>query len=417
MIPISILVCSYNTPKVLKTCLKSWKRYNIEHDCQWLISENSTNNETSEMLDKYSIPYFRNIGMRHADGVDFLIRQCKTEYALLIDSDVVFRKNIQPLWDMIKDIKFIIAGERCGDRGGKLLYPRINPWFCFLNTKIIQEKNFQFGDDTILNVGKKPTERIWDVGSKLYDEAIKNHFPILDMEKDMESFYYHYEGMSWRKQDPVYSQVGLAVEHAYQKEIENHSHIDLNNDYLTTLGLKYGTDKATDHGFLKSYHEAFKNIRFDIKSVLEIGVWKGESINMWLEYFPNAIISCVDIDDKTHLFRGNNRVKFYRICQSNFIPNEQYDIIIDDGSHRMADQQQTFKNLYDKCNKIYIIEDLHTSVLPLGRNYGFDGTNSTIDFLKSNKTINLELIYTNRGESISSIIRKVDNGNLFQDKR
>jgi glycosyltransferase involved in cell wall biosynthesis len=247
---LSILVCSYNTPEVLKTCLKSWKRYNTGHDNEWLISENSTNEETVEMLNWYSIPYFRNAGMRHADGVDFLIRQCKTDYALLIDSDVIFRKDILPIWNTIKDIDFVIAGEWCGDRGGKLLYPRINPWFCFLNVKAIKEHDWKFGDD-LMNEGKPKGERLWDVGSLLYDSVIKAELKVVDMEKDMDAFYYHYEGMSWRKNNPDYRPLGLEVEKKYQFEIDAHVHIDLKPDPLTELGLKHKTDKAVSRAYWK----------------------------------------------------------------------------------------------------------------------------------------------------------------------
>jgi glycosyltransferase involved in cell wall biosynthesis len=227
---LSVLVCSYNTPFVLETCLKSWKKYHPNSTVEWLISENSTNNETTQLLNNYSIPCFRNHGMSHAMGVDFLIKQCKTDYALLIDSDVIFHKNIESLWNKIKDIDFVIAGERCGDRGGKLLYPRIHPWFCFLNVKIIKGRGFELGDDDFLNKGKSPGDRLYDVGSKIYDDVIKAGLNIIDMEKDMDSYYYHYEGMSWRKnqnKDIKLREWGLAVDRSYQKEIELHKDIIL----------------------------------------------------------------------------------------------------------------------------------------------------------------------------------------------
>ena len=46
---------------------------------------------------------------------------------------------------------------------------------------------------------------------------------------------------------------------------------------LTDLGLKYGTDKATHHGYTEHYHERFKDIRMDVKNVLEIGTAKGHA--------------------------------------------------------------------------------------------------------------------------------------------
>jgi len=408
----SILVNSFNTPKVFKTLLKSWKRHHRESNVKWLISENSLNNETSEMLDGLSIPYFRNVGMKHSDGVDFLIRQCETDYALLIDSDIVFRKNIYQLWGMIENFNFVIAGERVGDRGGKQLHPRVQPWFCFLNVKIIKEKNWLFGDDDICNKGRKPEERIWDVGSKLYNEVIKSGMSIIDMEQDMNPYYFHYEGMSWRKNNIDYYQAGLAVEKAYEIEIENHKEISLkkeNNtmDLLTELGMRYNTDKAYAHHYTEEYNQIFESMRFDVKSLLEIGVMRGESIRMWLDYFPNAIISCVDINNLSHLFAGNDRVKFYQSPQSQFTTQEQYDIILDDGSHFMDDQQKTFLNLQNNFKYCYVIEDLQTSLL---REYGFTGNNSTIDFLKklhSEQKIDLNLIYVNGNGSITSVIKKI----------
>lgn len=227
---LSILMCSYNTPSVTLTCLKSLI-YN-HTDCKFnlLISENSTDNETEELLNKNNVPYFRNKGMKHCQGVDFLIRKCKTDYALLIDSDIIFHKNILPLWDTIKNIDFALAGERCGDRGGKLLYPRIHPWFCFLNIKHLKEHNLSFGDDESLNVGKD--ERLWDVGSTIYNNALKAKLNIIDMEKDMESYFYHYEGMSWRKNVTQFREWGLAVEQAYQKEIIKYQDISMEEKWI-----------------------------------------------------------------------------------------------------------------------------------------------------------------------------------------
>jgi len=298
-----------------------------------------------------------------------------------------------------------MAGEWCGDRGGKKLFPRLNPWFCFLNIEVLKQYNFEFGDDTLPPVDG----RIYDVGCKLYESVKDKGLKILDTERDMDSFFYHYEGMSWRKDDPDYREWGLKVEAEYKKEIEAHRNVDLVMDELTKVGFKYGTDKACDHDFLKHYHIVLNPLREEIKSLLEIGVWKGESIRMWLEYFPNAIITCIDIEDKSNMFQGNDRVRFHRIAQADYIPDETFDIIIDDGSHRMVDQQQTFLNLFPKANKIYILEDLHTSIPPWGHSFGFDGNNSTIDFLKDYQAlhgIDLNMIYTNDGKSVSSIIKK-----------
>jgi hypothetical protein len=60
-----------------------------------------------------------------------------------------------------------------------------------------------------------------------------------------------------------------------------------------------------------------------------------------------------------------------------------FDIIIDDGGHRMHQQITSFTHLLSKMRSkgIYVIEDLHTSYMPfLGG--GYLANSSTIEFIK-----------------------------------
>ena len=105
--------------------------------------------------------------------------------------------------------------------------------------------------------------------------------------------------------------------------------------------------------------------------ILEIGVSGGGSLKMWYEYFPNATIIGLDINDESEL--SNDRTHVYQLDQSNDYQLEsfvkqceekgyEFDIIIDDGSHHMRDQQVTLGYLFPllKSKGIYVIEDLHT---------------------------------------------------------
>jgi len=66
---------------------------------------------------------------------------------------------------------------------------------------------------------------------------------------------------------------------------------------LDLLALKYGTDKASDfHNYTEFYDKYFNLDRGNIKNVLEIGVFRGNSLRMWKDYFFNAIIYGIDID-------------------------------------------------------------------------------------------------------------------------
>jgi len=147
---------------------------------------------------------------------------------------------------------------------------------------------------------------------------------------------------------------------------------------LTKLANKYKSDKGTKEGSCHAFSEIYDKYLFDIKhdilNVLEIGIWDGSSLNMWYDYFPNANIIGLDIEDKRQY--ENDRISCKIIDQSSTDSLEAFvtscdtlfDFIIDDGSHHMRDQQITFSYFFKllKPGGIYVIEDLHTSLCKNG---------------------------------------------------
>jgi hypothetical protein len=145
----------------------------------------------------------------------------------------------------------------------------------------------------------------------------------------------------------------------YEKEVE----------YFTLLCCKYGTDKV-DLNYTPFYVSHFRNIRNEIKSVLEIGISGGNSLRVWRDYFPNALIYGIDCDNK-YIF-NEERIKTFKADQSNrehLVPLMrqigEVDIIIDDGGHTMQQQQISLGCLFPfvKGGGYYIIEDLSTSMM------------------------------------------------------
>ena len=120
-----------------------------------------------------------------------------------------------------------------------------------------------------------------------------------------------------------------------------------------------------------------KPIKNNSLLILEIGVYDGNSLKSWAEYCPNSIIVGLDIDPPPSL--NDERIYTYTLDQSdpnqlaNFV-NEcylngyEFDIILDDGSHHMYDQQITLGYLFPllKSKGIYFLEDLHTSLADNG---------------------------------------------------
>jgi len=148
---------------------------------------------------------------------------------------------------------------------------------------------------------------------------------------------------------------------------------------LHKIGLKYGTDK-TYSGYTVLYHMHLYNRRESVKSVLEIGIQNGYSLKMWEEYFPNAIIYGIDIDDKSEF--NTDRIFTIKGNQAdrnllNSLPND-IDIIIDDGGHTMQQQMVSLGCLFKKVapDGIYIVEDLGTSLMPVE---AYGGNSDNID--------------------------------------
>jgi hypothetical protein len=110
----------------------------------------------------------------------------------------------------------------------------------------------------------------------------------------------------------------------------------------------------------------FRDVRFDVKKVIEIGVETDRSIRMWEEFFPNATIYGLDIDANCKQVEGGRRKVFIgnqadeefcaRVIEET---GGAIDIIIDDGSHLVEHQVKTFNLLFPAMSDhgIYVIED------------------------------------------------------------
>lgn len=147
---------------------------------------------------------------------------------------------------------------------------------------------------------------------------------------------------------------------------------------LNDLAKKYGTDKKIPdgvkctnglygHGYTPTYESIIKIIK--PKKLLEIGISFGGSIRMWSEYLPNTNILAFDINENRAKFSDFNlhNVKLLLGDQSDvkFLNTlkDKYDIIIDDGSHKLNHILTSFNVLFNYLNDngVYVIEDIHVN--------------------------------------------------------
>lgn len=112
-------------------------------------------------------------------------------------------------------------------------------------------------------------------------------------------------------------------------------------------------------------------IRYKALTLLELGVWHGASLRMWLEYLPNAQIIGIDTSDPIVIDDPNVTIWQADQCDPELGPHIRkwcgdLDMIIDDASHISSKTIASFKNLwpYLKPGGWYVIEDLQTSYDP-----------------------------------------------------
>lgn len=158
--------------------------------------------------------------------------------------------------------------------------------------------------------------------------------------------------------------------------MDSRSLIELMTDYC----LDKTNYRSGYHNYGPSYTRLFEPRRLDVKAILEIGIGvhhyrgddryrSGNSLRCWRDYFPNAHVYGVDIDeakmegeDRISTFIGDQSKRedllkvIHAVCSS----GNTLDIIIDDGSHIADHQVLTFEMLSPYVSKhgIYVIEDV-----------------------------------------------------------
>ena len=194
---------------------------------------------------------------------------------------------------------------------------------------------------------------------------------------------------------------------------------------LEEISSQFKSDKgAVYHNYLEIYEKYFSKFRNSLNNFLEIGLWEGESIRMWRDYFTTGNLVGADILDLSHIKLPNtqihicdqsDRTQLNDLAQKTF---SQYDIIIDDGGHMMHQMQITLGCMFKYLapGGVFVIEDLHTCGNPA---YNRGGDMETIDVLRgwqinknivSNCMTNEEMEYLNN--NIDTIT--IEKGNVSE---
>ncbi|MDC0433578.1 hypothetical protein OAL89_01430 [Pelagibacteraceae bacterium] len=154
---------------------------------------------------------------------------------------------------------------------------------------------------------------------------------------------------------------------------------DFNKKTLEELFHHYGSDKANiflktnkeGHGYSSFYLKHLNNLKDKKINILEIGSFSGASAAAFAKYFAKSNVFCFDINisnfeyisKKIHVYGldANNETKVKKTLKKifNTYNFNNFDLIIDDGSHNLLDILSNLNFFFKYLNKggNYIIED------------------------------------------------------------
>jgi len=126
--------------------------------------------------------------------------------------------------------------------------------------------------------------------------------------------------------------------------------------------------------YLPIYEQLLGSLRNQAFTLLELGVWRGDSLQMWRDAFPLATIVGVDLKPpdlelgpRVHIIHGDQTdAELMRGLRTDHAP-EGFDVIVDDASHFGVTTARSLQALYPEHLRpggIYCIEDWGTGYLP-----------------------------------------------------
>ena len=175
---------------------------------------------------------------------------------------------------------------------------------------------------------------------------------------------------------------------------------------LNDIARRECTDKSSEfHNYCRKYEKYLPFARDEKIKLLEIGVFRGESLRMWKDYFFNSCIIGIDIDRKCMQYKeerimieiGSQRDGWF--LASTIQKYKQFDLVIDDGSHVNSDMLFSFNKLFPYVvhGGVYVIEDCCTSYW---KKFGgsYKGKDTSIEFCKDLvDDVNFRGLYSRHG--------------------
>jgi hypothetical protein len=138
--------------------------------------------------------------------------------------------------------------------------------------------------------------------------------------------------------------------------------------------VKFATDKVT-HGYLPAYLRIAAELG-PAARVCEVGVYRGDGLDMFQALFPDGLVAGVDSDPSCRWPDGTARIHARQddpaLPALLSLHAEQWDLIVDDASHSGELTRATFGLLWPliRPGGFYVIEDWMVGLPGIWPEYG-----------------------------------------------
>lgn len=204
---INVLIVNYNTQNFTEACIKSINKTTPNVKIYVFDNSNKTpfvntfnnvvliDNTKGQIinfdlfLSKYELTYSGKVNKYASAKHSYTIDKCFDiigDNFILIDSDVLVKKNIRELYDE----NYIFVGSVKKDT--RIRSERLLPYICFLNVKKLKEKNIKYFDENLI-IGLSKNGDKYDTGASIVVGIEKELYKDININEYIE----HYGAGSW----------------------------------------------------------------------------------------------------------------------------------------------------------------------------------------------------------------------------
>ena len=240
-----IAIVHYNTPELTEACILSIRKVG----CDWPVTvlDNSTerpfakkmkgvnvlNNRKQQLInfdqelanypDKcWDLAFKSNYGsVKHMMSVQYLWGVL-TDGFILVESDVLITQPFDFLWDE----QYAACGKVQWFRGRRQEHDRLLPWLCYMNVPLLVKHGAKYYDPlrswALQPGGMENTQNWYDTGACLLEDIIKTKPALVArLYPDLDKYYIHYFGGSWRGNDIKRQADWLKRNEKYFSKVDN----------------------------------------------------------------------------------------------------------------------------------------------------------------------------------------------------